>query len=151
MGSASTKEVGTEVIEQENSTQGGFHVFEVVKNQRDYDNNWRGFKNDLSYYCNYIIPSHQIHGKTATFGVVTLAVIGIVVYTAWRFCRRRWQQERAINMEAFHLHQPPTVRVPIFGPATEQRRNYEAPPTYPVVGQDAPPRYDVEKCMASLP
>ena len=150
MGSSSTKEVGTEVIEQENTTNGGFHVLEV-QNQGDQIN-WRGLKNDLNYYCNFYLPSHQIHGKTATFGLVTLAVIGMVGYIAWRVCRRRWQRERASNMEAtFHLQQPPTVRVPIFGTATELRRNCDAPPTYPTVAQDAPPRYDVEKCMASLP
>ena len=144
MGSSSTKEVGTEVIKQENTTNGGFHVFEV-ENQGD-QNYLRGLKNDLNYYCNYYLSSHQIHGKTATFGLVSLAVIGIAIYIAWRICRRRWLQERASNVEAtFHLQQPPTVRVPIFG------RNCDAPPIYPNVASDAPPRYDVEKCMASLP
>ena len=90
MGSSSTKEVGTEVIEQENTTNGGFHILEV-QNQGDQIN-WRGLKNDLNYYCNFYLPSHQIHGKTATFGLVTLAVIGMVGYIAWRVCRRRWQR-----------------------------------------------------------
>ena len=146
MGSSNTKEVGTEVVEQQNTTNGGFHVFEV-QNQGDQNYLW-GLKNNLNYYCTYYLSS-QIHGQTATFGLVILAVISIVIYIAWRVCRRRWLRERARNMEAtFHLQQPPTVRVPIFG------RNNDAPPMYPTipnVASDAPPRYDVEKCMSSLP
>ena len=145
MGSSQTKEVGTEIVEEQQETNGGFHVLEVMQGVQNY---FWGLKNNLSYYCTYHL-STQIHGQTATYGLVTLAVISIVIYIAWRVCRRRWLKERSRNMEAtFHLQQPPSVRVPIFG------RNNDAPPMYPTIPNatsDAPPQYDIEKIISSLP
>ena len=144
MGSSQTKEVGKELVEQQQETVGGFHVIEVMQGDERY---FKGFK-IISFIIVLIIVSIQIHGATATYGLVSLVVISIVIYIAWRACRRRWLKERSRNMEStFHLPQPPSVRVPIFG------RSQDAPPMYPTIPpatSDAPPQYDIEKIINSL-
>ena len=144
MGSSQTKEVGKELVEQQQETVGGFHVIEVMQGDERY---FMGFK-IISFIIVLIIISIQIHGATATYGLVSLVVISIMIYIVWRSCRRRWMKERSRNMEpTFHLPQPPSVRVPIF------RRNQDPPPMYPTippVTSDAPPQYDIEKIINSL-
>ena len=61
MGSSQTKEVGTEIVEQQQETNGGFHVLEVMQG----DNYLWGLK-IISFIIVLIIVSIQIHGATAT-------------------------------------------------------------------------------------
>ena len=144
MGSSQTKEVGKELVEQQQETVGGFHVIEVMQGDEHY---FKGFK-IISFSILLIIVFIQIHGATATYGLVSLVVISIMIYIIWRSCRRRVMKERGRNMTpTFHLPQPPSVRVPIFG------RNQEPPPMYPTIPSptlDAPPQYDIEKIINSL-
>ena len=146
MGSSSTKEIGKELVDQQQETVGGFHVIEVMKGGKE-EYCFKGFK-IITFIILLIIILIQIHGATATYGLVSLVVISIMIYIIWRSCRRRLMKERGRNMTpTFHLPQPPSVRVPIFG------RNQEPPPMYPTIPSatsDAPPQYDIEKIINSL-
>ena len=140
------KEIGKEVIDQQQETVGGFHVIEVIKGGKD-EYCFKGLK-IITFSILLIIILIQIHGATATYGLVSLVVGAILVYVTWRSCRRRLMKERGRNIATtFHLPQPPSVRVPIFG------RNQEPPPMYPTLplpASDAPPQYDIEKIINSL-
>ena len=149
MGSTSSKTIGKEEIENETETVGGFHIVEV--------NNHNSGEN-LDYFCdpfyNYFYlnyPIQQIHGATATYGLVSLVVLAILIYGIWRSCRRRLLKERSHNLAAsFQLTQSPTSRIPIFG-----RSQQDLPPMYPTPSTTGtkpphPPKYDIDRMIKSL-
>ena len=153
MGSTLSKTIGTETIDKQTETVGGFHIVEVINKKSEKDEDYFcGVENYYLYnyfYSNF--PFNQIHGATATYGLVSLVVGTILVYVVWRSCRRRMMKERSRNLTAaFQLTQSPTTRVPIFG-----RDQQDLPPRYPSptsTGTDAPspPKYDIQRMINSL-
>ena len=153
MSSTSSKTIGKETIDKQTETVGGFHIVEVNNNNLGKDEDY--FCGTENYYLyNYFysnFPFKQIHGATATYGLVSLVVGTILVYGIWRSCRRRMLKERSRNMTAaFQLTQSPTARVPIFG-----RGQQDLPPMYPTpstTGTDSanPPKYDIDRMIKSL-
>ena len=148
MGSTSSKSIGRAEIENETETNGGFHIVEV-NNHNPGDN--------LDYFCgtdfyNYFYlpyPIRQIHGATATYGLVSCVVLAILIYGTWRSCRRCLLKERNNNIAAsFQLQQSPTSRIPLFS-----RSQQELPPAYPTTStgtEPLQPKYDIDRMIKSL-